>query len=115
MRLYESEVLVTTDGSIAHNAIFGPDGLKMIILRKSDFVNYHQPVINEIRKLEVTYIDAYHTGWLFNNREEPWVGPFFMYAGECLTRFLGCKKSFSFVEFARYLKCRASILLHRLV
>lgn len=113
--MYESKVLATTDGSIAHNAIFGPDGLKMIIVRKSDFVNYHQPVINDIRKLDITYLDAYHEGWLFNNREEPWVGPFYLYASKEVARFLGGGKQFSIMELVRYLKCFCSDKVHRAI
>ena len=112
--LQQCEVLVTTDGSIAHNAIFGPDGMKMVIIRKSDFVNYHQPVINEIRNLDVTYVDAYPAGWFFNNRKEPWVGPFFMYVGEYVAQFLGCKKVLSPTELLRFVKCRLSIWAHQL-
>ena len=113
--MYECEVLVTTDGSIAHNAIFGPDGLNMVILRKSDFVNYHQPVINEIKNLAVTYIDVYHGGWLFNNRDEPWVGPFYLYVTRYVAEFLGGGIKFSIAEFLRYLKCFFSGKIHNVI
>jgi len=98
--LYQSKTVIATDGSIAHNAILGPDCAKWIIVRKSDFVNFHQPVINEIRNLDVVYVDAY--GRSVFKRKSRWSGPFFMYVSKPLAGFLRCKAHFPFWTYCHF-------------
>ena len=63
----------------------------------------------------MTYLDVYHEGWLFNNRDEPWVGPFYLYVTRDVAKFLGCGIRFSIVEFMRYLKCFFSSKVHNVI
>ena len=72
-----------TEGSIAHNAIFCKPHTSVEIIRKADYVNYYQLVINEVADLDVTYIDAHHTTPPYGDNHV-WFGPFYM----CVTSYL---------------------------
>lgn len=81
--------LAVTEGSISHSAIFCRPKTKLILLRKSFYVNGYQSIINEIRDLDVTYIDAHCSrpdlqyGAMY--------GPFYMCITPELERFVGHK------------------------
>lgn len=56
------KVLVTTNGTIAHNILFAKEGTDLIIINRFPmpyFGNWHQKAINELRKINCVSIDAY--------------------------------------------------------
>jgi len=58
-------ILITTQGTIAHNIIFSKQGIKLVVInkfRESCFGNFHQQMINELRNIEYVVIDAYANG-----------------------------------------------------
>lgn len=74
-----------SEGSVSHNSIFCNDGVNIIILRKSNWINPYQLAINEMINANVTYVDAHHS---IIKKNEPWIGPFYMYPTRELTNFL---------------------------
>ena len=76
-------------GSLAHNMLFAQDGASIIIINKTSIVNGTQKVINEIRNLKVTYVDAFF--------ELPYVslgrGPFLLVPNINFYKFC-CKHNF---------------------
>ena len=73
-----------TEGSVSHNSIFCEDGTTVEILRKANYVNDYQDVINSIQNLNVVYIDVHHT----IKKKFPWGGPFYLSKTKYLRRFL---------------------------
>ncbi len=100
--LKNAKTVVTTEGSISHNAVFMQKHATLVILRKSDYINYYQVAINEMNDLNVVYIDAHLS--VLNNKRTPIVGPFFIYVNSRVADFLGMKKSFPLFEFLRYIR-----------
>lgn len=100
--LKNAKIVATTEGSISHNAVFMQKYATLVILRKSDYINYYQVAINEMNDLNVVYIDAHLS--VLNNKKKPIVGPFFIYVNRRVADFLGIKKSFPFLEFLRYIR-----------
>jgi len=84
------KVFAATEGSISHNAIFCEAGTKHIILRKTDFLNSYQMMINEAANLEVTYIDSNKS--IMVPKDTPWAGPFYLYVSPNLRRFFNIHK-----------------------
>ena len=76
---------VAAEGSVAHNSIFCTPGTKVTILRKADYVNGYQLAINEMRSLDVTYVDIHHSVPPYPN--SIMIGPFYLYITEELLRF----------------------------
>ena len=74
--------LATTEGSVAHLSIFCKPGTNLIIINKANYLNFHQVMINEFAKLNVTYIEAHHSSK--TDTIHPWWGPFYL----CVTPFL---------------------------
>lgn len=109
--LQETKTLVCTEGSISHNALFLPDGANLIILRKAPFVSYYQLMVNEIKNLNVTYIDA-NSSRLFYSKNEPYYGPFFLWVNRDVARFLGVACKFPFKVGLEY--CW-SLVSHKIV
>lgn len=113
--LRETKVLASTEGSLAHNAVFLPRGAELVLLEKINHVNQYQPMVNEMRDLDVTYIEANRTDHVVH-RDLAWRGPFFMCITPSLAEFLGCRPEtpfwprihFLWVVFRRwlYLKVR---------
>ena len=92
-----------TDGSIAHNALFMSKGSQLVIIRKADTVNSYQSPINQVKDLNVTFIDSHWSKFLYNNRA-PWDGPFFIYPSARLKRWAGVRiANFPLKDLARYL------------
>lgn len=100
--LKNAKTVVTTEGSISHNAVFMQKHATLVILRKSDYINYYQVAINEMNDLNAVYIDAHLS--VLNNKRTPIVGPFFIYVNRRVADFLGMKKSFPLFEFLRYIR-----------
>lgn len=99
--LQETKTLIATEGSISHNALFLQPGTKLIILRKAGFISYYQLMINQLKDLEVTYIDAHRTHH-FTHPIYPYYGPFFLLVNKSLSDFLGIKPQFPIKEYVRY-------------
>lgn len=101
--LYHScDEMAVTEGSISHNAVFMHDGARLTIIRKVPFINQYQLAINEMRDLEVTYIDANLS--VFVDASVPAAGPFFLYINDNVCRFSGgiVKDNFSLKRFRKY-------------
>ncbi len=118
VRLLQSvKRLASTEGSIAHNAIFLPQGAQTYIVRKRRGVIKYQPLIDCARSLETVYIDA-NLSHLQYCKEKLGHGPFFMYVNNRLARFAGIKSHFPVIDYLRYVityfKHVASIKLRQL-
>ena len=87
--LSHCEELAVTEGSISHSALFCRPGTKLILLRKSYYVNGYQSVINEVADLDVTYIDVHRS--LPQMQYAAMYGPFYLCITPELERFVGHK------------------------
>lgn len=117
--IYNCSTLATTDGSIAHNALFMRSGSELVIIRKAPYLNGYQGAINEIKDLNVIMIDANKSNMLINKNRQ-WSGPFFLYANKKLCDFLNIQKPvFPFIGYAKYcgvsLVRRFKILIERII
>lgn len=97
-----AEVVVATECSCSHNALFMRKGAKLVLLRKYDRVNSYQMTINQVRDLDVHYVDVGRPV-MFVDNENRSAGPFFMYVTKQLADFLGVKSHFPISEFVRYM------------
>lgn len=106
-----AESIVAEESSISHNFIFCKEGTKVIILRKANTINMYQALINQLRKLDVVYIDCHLSICL----EQPHRGPFFLYANDNFCNYFQKKMpTFPYKEFKSYLqnKFGVNILPH---
>lgn len=103
----QAQIVATTEGSIAHNVVFCSEATEIFLLRKAYYTNDYQYIINTVRNLNVTYIDAHLS--VFTS-DQPNMGPFFMYVNDNLMRFVKDKfgtnisKNFSKQKFYQYSK-----------
>lgn len=86
--LSETKKLITTEGSLAHNAVFLPPGAEIVLLLKGEDYNRYQPMVNEMRGLRVTYVCA-NTSDRHYDRQH-WRGPFFLHVTKSLAEYLHC-------------------------
>ena len=77
-----------TEGSVAHNAVFCQPGTHVTIIRKADYFNLHQFSINQMRQLDVTYVDAFHSMTPYK-QDTMTYGPFYLYATKEWQSFVG--------------------------
>lgn len=77
----------TTEGSIAHNAIFCQKDSYIDIVRKANYVNLYQLLINDVVGLNLTYIDAHNSPPTWTGME--YWGPFFLSVNKYLEEFAG--------------------------
>lgn len=77
----------TTEGSCSHNSMFCNKGTDVAILRKADYVNSYQIMINEMAGLNVTYIDANRT--INAHPQSKWDGPFYLDITDALREYIG--------------------------
>lgn len=89
--LISCKEFVSTEGSISHSAVFCRPGTRVIILRKSAYVNGYQTIINEVSDLNVTYIDTHNSLRNMQWCNQPMYGPFYMCITPELERFVGHK------------------------
>lgn len=68
--------IATTEGSIAHSAMFMHKGSRIVILRKADYVNGYQQAANRLAGVRATYIMANHSSR--TQKTMPWAGPFYL-------------------------------------
>lgn len=83
------EQLATTEGSVAHIAIFCRPQTKLYIFCKARYLNFHQVAVNQVADLDITYIEAHHS--LKMGKEIPWYGPFYLCVTKYFEKFLGYK------------------------
>ena len=96
-----AESIISEESSLSHNFIFCRDGTKVVILRKANTINIYQALINQLRKLDVAYIDC-HLSIMIKQRHR---GPFFLYANKNFCEyFQEIEKTFPHEEFVLYLK-----------
>lgn len=104
--------LAGTDGSVLHNSVFLPEGASLAVVRKADYVNVYQAALNQMRNLDVTYIDAHKS--VMNPKVRHFDGPFFMYVTPELARFAGIPRPpFPLRLFAKYIAVSALRTLAR--
>lgn len=77
--------IVCTEGSISHNALFCRSDARVTLLRKTLHVNKYSLFINDMRNINVRYVDCSLS--LYVPQEIWWSGPFFVYANE---QFCNC-------------------------
>lgn len=97
--LYNCRKFAATEGSVAHNALFCKDGTDVAIVRKSILQCSYQFMVNDLRKLNCTYIDSHLT--LFKVFET-WSGPFFMYANDNLVQYVADSGGHIVKQFSRW-------------
>ena len=107
--LQNVDVMASSEGSCAHNALFMKKGAKTIYLRKFDYTNRYQLAIDEIKCLQAYYVDPYIPFLYYDNRCKT-CGPFFFYPNKRLKELLGVSASFPFKAFFRFV-CW-SVVLH---
>lgn len=92
--------LITTEGSIAHNAVFCSPKTSVVILRKANYVNQHQLVVNEVADVNVTYIDANYSCFVGKGHEAE--GPYYLCVTDELRDYLHVAKGFRLPTFLRF-------------
>ena len=85
--LSSCQYFASTEGSIAHNAIFCRPGTQVVIVRKADYINTYQLVINAVADLDVTYKYAHRTCPPYYAGGKVSAGPFYMYQSHYLIRW----------------------------
>lgn len=109
--LGEASVFASTEGSCAHNSVFLRKGTKVLILRKSHEIYWHQLAINRIRELSVTYVDSFICSWLFMyDAKAPKIGPFFIWTNRRLANLLSIQSKFPLIDFIKYITF--GVILH---
>lgn len=85
----------TTEGSISHTLVFCKPNTNVILIRKCNRINFHQLMINEVAKLNITYIDANKS--VIIDETMPLNGPFYL----CITKELKdfYKKSIIYIPY----------------
>jgi len=99
--------IVSTEGSISHNMIFCSKGSKVDILRKAFYTNDYQYMINNVRNLDVTYVDVHLTVF---STDQPNMGPFYIYINDNVVQYFKdrykvvIKNNFNAITFANYIR-----------
>lgn len=83
-----SDVL-SFESSIGHNTIFCQPGIKLTMLRKENYQNKYQPIINSLRSFDVNTIDASLS--IMNDKRYPYAGPFFVYPNDTVCQTINAK------------------------
>ena len=100
--IYEGcEAMASTEGSISHNAIFVKEGCSVTLVRKFRFINRYQMAINDMRSLNVTYIDANLSNMPFCGTQKQ-AGPFFLFVNAGLARMLHTIPFFPVIHYLLY-------------
>lgn len=101
--------IVASEGSISHMFLFCKPHTKVVILKKANYINNYQMMINAFANIDAIFVDANHTVNFVNS----WVGPFYMAVTKYVSKFLGIRKYDNFflkldyyVYLLRFLKYR---------
>ena len=121
--------ILSFESSVGHNTIFCNSKTKVIMIRKADYPNVYQQIINELRNLDCTTVNSSLS--VMNDERYPYGGPFFVYPNELLCNLLmqTCDKKskllnsfrilFPFKEFRDYIGysswCNEGLLAIRLL
>lgn len=81
----QAKSVITTSGSLAHNSVFCQAKTDVVILNKCCATIDYQFVIDEVKQLNVNYVDVHLT--CFTNLN-PNLGPFYLYINDNLVRFI---------------------------
>jgi len=86
--LSRCRTVAATEGSIAHGVIFCRPGTRFVLLKKANYVNSYQTVIEQMRNLHVTIVEAHQT----LDAAHPWGGPFYLARTPYLNGYLGAER-----------------------
>lgn len=81
-----ASVVMSFESSIGHNTVFCRPNTKLIMLKKANYVNKYQAIINEIGQFNVTVIDANLS--VLNDDRYPYGGPFFVYPNDSVCQVI---------------------------
>jgi hypothetical protein len=79
-----ASTVLSFESSIGHNTVFCHPRIKLIMLRKDNYSNKYQPIINQLRLFDNTTIDASLS--IMNDKRYPYAGPFFVYPNEAVCK-----------------------------
>ena len=102
----------STEGSCAHNSLFMKKGSRLVVVRKADYICEYQIPINQMRNLDVVYVDANGTT-LLESKSCPFSGPFFLYCNDKLSLLLGIPKCFPIQSWIGYFLCWAYLCVKK--
>lgn len=80
--LRSANTILSFESSVGHNTIFCSSQTKLIMLRKENYKNKYQSIINELRGFDVTTVNASLS--LMNDERFPYAGPFFVYPNDAV-------------------------------
>lgn len=95
----------STEGSTSHNTFFCRPQTEVCIIRKADYINEYQIMINDLCDLRVTYIKSHLS--ILVDKNKPWNGPFFLYVSNELCQFANIPiafNNFSLRQFKKYVQ-----------
>lgn len=75
--LRSAQDVLSFESSVGHNTVFCRSRIKLTMLRKENYPNKYQPIINELRGFDVNTVDASLS--IMNDKRYPYAGPFFVY------------------------------------
>lgn len=76
--LQASDECAMVEGTLAHNLMFAKEGMKAVILEKRIDYNLYQVYVNEVKDLDVDYIDAYYVLYPVVSFEGPYYSDYTM-------------------------------------
>ena len=82
-----ASTVMSFESSIGHNTVFCRPGIRLIMIRKANYVNKYQTIINKLGAFDVTTVDANLS--IMNDDRFPYAGPFFVYPNEALCQAIG--------------------------
>ena len=101
--LQSADEVLSFESSVGHNIIFCKPGTHITILRKANYVNIYQVLINKIRDFNINVVDVHLS--IMNNERFPYAGPFFVYANSSFCQLLDSKAtSFPWHLFKKYIQ-----------
>lgn len=80
--------IASTEGSLSHMFLFCRPSTKVVILKKANYINDYQMMVNDFSKVNAVYVDANHS----LKCKSPWNGPFYLSLTKYLTRYLKIRK-----------------------
>lgn len=85
--LRSASTVMSFESSIGHNSVFCRPGIRLIMLRKANYENKYQTIINKLGAFDVTTVDTDLS--IMNDDRFPYAGPFFVYPSEEMCRAIG--------------------------
>lgn len=76
--------IASTEGSLSHMFLFCRPQTKVVILKKANYINEYQMMVNSFSSVNAVYIDANHSIKCKN----PWNGPFYLSLTKYLSNYL---------------------------